>query len=188
MNVKRVEFTEAELAQIREELGKDHPAHVYRRLMALKFKALDGMRSDEAGKLLGMCTSSVNRIANRYKAQGMPAIVGKRHQGRKRYMVPEGEKVFLAGFREQAEAGKVIEVTEICVAFQEAVGHTVTKDAIYCLLKRHGWRKEMPRGMHPKKASDEAVEACKRNHQNLEKQRAEVAGDVPGRGWVWTGQ
>lgn len=168
MNVKRVEFTEAERKQIEAELGKDHPAHVYKRLMALKFKAVDGMRSDEAGKLLGMYPSSVNRIVNRYKAEGMEAIVGKRHHGGHRYMTLEQETAFLAGFREQGEAGKVIEVTEIHLAFQEAVGHPVSRDTIYYLLKKHEWRKVMPRGQHPKKASDEAIEAYKKTREAIQ--------------------
>ena len=76
MNVKRVAFTEAECRGIATELKRNQPAHVYKRLMALKFKAIDGMRSDEAGKLLGMYTSSVNRIVNRYKTEGIEAIIG----------------------------------------------------------------------------------------------------------------
>lgn len=191
VNVKRVEFTEAERAQISSELKKGHPAHVYKRLMVLKFKAEDGMRSDEAGKLLDMYASSVNRIVNRYKAEGIEAIVGKRHNHGNRYMTLEEEKAFLARFREEGEAGKVIEVTDIHLAFQEAVGHPVTRDAIYYILKKHGWRKVMPRGRHPKKADAEAIEAYKKNHRNnpnAEKEAAEPAGDVSGRGWVWTDQ
>lgn len=191
MNVKRVDFTEAERREIEAELKKEHPAHVYKRLMALKFKAIDGMRSDEAGKLLGMYTSSVNRIVNRYKADGIEFIVGKRHGGGHRNMSNEEETAFLKQFREQSEAGHVIEVTEIHQAYQQAVGHLVTRNAIYYMLKKHGWRKIMPRGQHPKKADEEAIEAYKKNDGNdpkPEKESAQTTCDVPGRGWVWTDQ
>ena len=57
-----------------------------------------------------------------------------------------------------------IEVKEIHLAFQEAVGHPVTLSAIYYLLKKHEWRKIMPRSRHPKKASPEAIEAYKKNN------------------------
>ncbi|MDE7249890.1 MAG: winged helix-turn-helix domain-containing protein, partial [Lachnospiraceae bacterium] len=33
---------------------------------------------------------------------------------------------------------------------------------IYCVLKRHGWRKVMPRSRHPKKASEEVIETSKK--------------------------
>lgn len=191
MRTKRVEFTESERTEIQGELRKDHPAHVYKRLMSLKLKAVDGIRSEEVGKLLGIYASSVNRIVNRYRAEGMEAIVGKRHNGGNRYMSQAEEVAFLAQFRERGETGKVIEVTEIYLAYQKAVGHAVTRNAIYYLLERHGWRKIMPRGRHPKKANAEAVEAYKKNHGNdsrPEKEAAEPAGDVSGRGWVWTDQ
>ena len=191
MNVKKATFTEEERAEILGEYTKSHPNHVYRRLLALKLKAIDGMRSDEAGKISGVNHDTANKIIARYKAEGIEAIVGKRHHGGKRYMTLEGEKAFLAEFREEGESGKVIEVTDIHLAFQKAVGHPVTRDAIYYLLKKHGWRKVMPRGRHPKKADDEAIKAYKKNHRNdpnAEKEAAEPAGDVPGRGWVWTDQ
>lgn len=159
MNVKKASFTEEEREEILGEYKKSHPNHVYRRLLALKLKAVDGMRSDEAAKISGLCHTSVNKIVNRYKEEGMEAIVEKRHRGGHQYMTAEQEEAFLARFREQGEAGKVIEVTDIHIAFQEAVGHLVTRDMIYYLLKKRGWRKVMPRGRHPKKANNEAIEA-----------------------------
>ena len=191
MNVKKVSFLEEEREEILREFSKSHPNHVYKRLLALKLKAVDGMRSDEAAKISGVCHTSVNKIVNRYKAEGIGAIVGKRHHGGHRYMTREEEKTFLAGFREQGEAGKVIEVTDIHLAFQKAVGHPVTRDAIYYLLKKHGWRKVMPRGRHPKKANAEAIEAYKKNrgnNPNSEKEAAKPARDVSGRGWIWADQ
>jgi len=191
MNVKKATFTQGERAEILREYAKNHPSHVYRRLLALKLKAIDGMRSDEVAKISGLCHTSVNKIVSRYKAEGIAAIVGKRHHGGHRYMLLEEEKAFLAQFRAEGESGKVIEVTDIHLAFQKAVGHPVTRDAIYYLLKKHGWRKVMPRGRHPKKASAEAIEAYKKNlgnDSNPEKEAAEPAGDVSGRGWIWTDQ
>ncbi|MBR4040361.1 MAG: winged helix-turn-helix domain-containing protein [Clostridia bacterium] len=37
----------------------------------------------------------------------------------------------------------------------------VSDTQIYYVLHRHGWRKIMPRSRHPKKASEEAIEASK---------------------------
>ena len=159
MNVKKATFTEDERGDILEEFSKDHAHHVYKRILVLKMKAVDGMRSEEVAKVCGLCHTSVNKIVNRYKLEGMQAIIGKRHHGGHRYMTLEEEKAFLARFQAEGEAGKIIEVTDIHLAFQEAVGHSVTRDAIYYLLKKHKWRKVMPRGRHPKKASAEATEA-----------------------------
>lgn len=191
MNVKKATFTEQEREEILREFSKNHPVHVYKRLLALKLKAIDGKRSDEAGRISGVCHDTVNKIVRRYKAEGIRAIVEKRHNHGNRYMTLEQEKAFLARFQKEGEAGKLIEVTDIHLAFQQAVGHPVTRDAIYYILKKHKWRKVMPRGRHPKKADAEAIEAYKknlRNDPNAEKGAAEPARDVPGRGWVWTDQ
>lgn len=191
MNIKKASFSDDERKEILDALEQVHPSHVYKRLMALKFKAVDNLRSDEAGKLLSLHKSSVNLIVRRYQEQGIEAIVGKRHNHGNRYMTIDQENVFLEQFRERSRAGQIVEVTEIYLAYREAVGHEVTRSAIYYLLRRHGWRKIMPRGSHPKKASPEAIEAYKKNNRqdSLVKKDTTISScDVSGRGWVWSDQ
>ncbi len=164
---------------------------MYRRLLALKLKVVDGMTSKEAGKIAGLHETSVNRMMGRYRKEGMEAIVGVRHHSEHRYMSREEETAFLAQFQHRSEAGQIIETREIHSAYEEAVGHPVTRNMIYYLLHRHKWRKVMPRSRHEKKAGKEEIEAYKKNHrkdQNAEKEPAKASGDVPGRGWVWSDQ
>lgn len=191
MNVKKVEFTKEEKDIIKDALQENQLPGAYKRLMALKLKAIDGKRSDETGKLVGLHATSVNRIVKRFKEEGIGAIVGKRHTHGNRYMTLEEEKAFLAPFQSQGKVGQIIEVTEIHRAYEETVGHPVTRSAIYYMLHKHGWRKVMPRGKHPKKASEAEIAAYKKNrgdNPKLEKEPAETASDVSGRGWIWTDQ
>jgi len=191
MSKKQPTFTEEEREEIEQELTKEQKPHVYRRLMALKLKAIDGKRSEEIGQLVKLKQTSVNRIIKRYKEQGIEAIVGPRHTGGHRYMTLEEEQAFLSGLKERSTTGQVIEVSEIHKAYEEKVGHKVTRSAIYYLLKKHGWRKKMPRGQHPKKASEEEIIAYKKNHERdttAEKEQAEPARDVSRRSWVWSNQ
>ena len=191
MNVKKAKFSDEERKEIQAALEQKHPPHVYKRLMALKLKAVDGLRSDEAGSYVGMHKSSVNLIVRRYQEQGIRVITGKRHNHGNRYMTIDQETKFLAQFKERSRAGQVVEVTEIYLTYQEAVGHEVTRGTIYYLLHKHGWRKIMPRGSHPKKASDEAIEAYKKNNQGhhvVKNITSQSARDVSGRGWFWTDQ
>ena len=191
MNKKRAVFGEAERSEILAAQKKQHPVHVTRRLLALKLKVVDGLRSEEAGKLAGMHRTSVNRIVKRYQEEGIEAIVGVRHHSEHRYMSREEEAAFLLQFQRRSEAGQIIETQEIHQAYEKAVGHPVTRNMIYYLLHRHKWRKVMPRSRHEKKAGEEAIGAYKKNHrkdQNTEKEPAKTSGDVPGRGWVWTDQ
>lgn len=191
MNVKKVNFTEEEKARIKEGMETNQLPGAYKRLMALKLKAIDGKRSDEIGKIVGLHATSVNRIVKRFKEGGIDAIVGKRHTHGNRYMTLDEEKAFLSRFQSQGMAGQVIEVSDIHRAYEETVGHPVTRSAIYYILHKHGWRKVMPRGRHPKKASEAEIAAYKKNcgdNPNLEKEPAETACDVSGRGWIWADQ
>lgn len=191
MNINKAIFTDEQRNEILAALKQEHPPHVYKRLMALKLKAVDNLRSDEAAKYVGLHKSSVNMIVRRFHEQGISAIVEKRHNHGNRYMTYDQETEFLQQFKERSEAGQVIEVTEIYLAYQEAVGHPVTRGAIYYLLHKHKWRKIMPRSRHPKKASDEAIEAYKKNDREdslVKKRTSESSRDVSGRGWVWTDQ
>ena len=82
--------------------------------------------------------------------------------GNHRNMTCEQEEAVLAPYLEKAEKGEIVLVAEIARAYQTAVGHTTAPTHIYAVLKRHGWRKVMPRSRHPRKASEEAVEASKK--------------------------
>lgn len=76
-----------------------------------------------------------------------------------------GEAAILVPFRESAEKGELVEISEIAKAYQSAVTHLVSNGQIYCVQHRHEWRKVMPRSKHPKKASDEEIAASKINLQ-----------------------
>ena len=189
--MKRIAFDEASVAEIKKAMKKSHAPHVYRRLMVLKLKAVDRLSNAQAGKLAGLHETSVSRLIQRYKAEGMEAITGIRHNHGNRYMTREEEIVFLEKYKAESEAGHVIEVGEIYRAYEKAVGHSVTRNAIYYLLRRHGWRKVMPRSKHPQKASEDEIAAYKKNLQGdpkSEKGPARTSRDVSGRGWVWTNQ
>ena len=75
MNIKRVKFTEEEKVEILKAQRGTYPAHVHRRLLTLKLKAIDGLRSDEIATIVGIHKTSVNRILARYKEEGMEAMV-----------------------------------------------------------------------------------------------------------------
>ena len=74
----------------------------------------------------------------------------------------EEEAALLEPFNKKAEAGQMVEVSEMEVAYRQAVGHSIGASQIYCVLHRHGWRKVMPRSQHPKKASEEVIETSKK--------------------------
>ena len=72
------------------------------------------------------------------------------------------EEALLAPFKAQAEAGNLVEISEIKEAYRKAVGHSIGTSQIYYVLHRHGWRKVMPRSRHPKKADEEVIATSKK--------------------------
>ena len=56
----------------------------------------------------------------------------------------------MAPFFEQARVGSISTAAQIKQAFEAQVGHEVAESTIYRLLDRHGWRKLVPRPVHPK--------------------------------------
>ena len=188
---KKMSFTDEQREEIQKAMKGKHAGHVYKRLLVLKLRAVDQYDNEKAGKVAGLHVTSVSRIVTRYQAEGIEAIVGKRHNHGKRYMTLEQEKSFLKGFIQAAQAGQVIEVRDIHMGFEKAVGHPVTRAAIYYMLHKHGWRKIMPRSRHPKKASEEEIQAYKKNQRedsDASYGQETASGDVSGRGWIWTNQ
>lgn len=191
MGRRSARFSEEAKAEILTAQKQNHPAHVYKRLLALKLKVVDGMLNKDAGQISGLHETSVSRIVSRYQKEGIEAIVGIRHHHEHRYMSRAEEEEFLSQFQLRSEAGQIIETREIHQAYEKAVGHRVTRNMIYYLLHRHKWRKVVPRSRHEKKASPGAIEAYKKNHsicENPEKGPAKASSDVSGRGWVWENQ
>jgi hypothetical protein len=68
-------------------------------------------------------------------------------------------------FRQKAGAGQVTSIRELKKAYEEKTGKIYqnnNKGQIYRVLARHNGRKVMPRSVHPKKASPEAIAASKK--------------------------
>lgn len=84
-------------------------------------------------------------IGRRPTALETPGRGGRRHQ----YLTLPEEKDFLAPFFAQAESGEIAIVAQIQRVYEARVEHEVDESTIYRLLKRHGWRKLMPRSRHP---------------------------------------
>ncbi len=116
----------------------------------------------EISRITGFHPAYISQLMAKYRDGGIEAITGNHYGGNRRNMSVEEEAELLEPFRQRASQGQLIEVSEIKVAYEKSVGHTIGGSQIYYVLRRHGWRKVMPRSKHPKRASDEAIEASKK--------------------------
>jgi transposase len=109
-----------------------------------------GMTQPKIAEVMGVSLSTVNRAHMAYDSGGIKALTPKPNGGRRREnMSVAEEKALLARFTKTAGAGELVNIHELRLAYEEAIGHETSDSTIYNLLHRHKWRKLMPRPFHP---------------------------------------
>jgi transposase len=129
----------------------------------------------EIAKHTGTTVAMVHQVIARYNRLGVAAVETPGKGGRRRqYLTWEEEQAFLAPFFTRAERGAIATAGEIQRAFEAQVGHEVHKSTISRLLNRHGWRKPVPRPVHPK-ANPEAQAQFKKTSRPVLRRRSRPA-------------
>ena len=162
----RYQFREEEIAAIQEARRKNKDKRAEQRLKALELRAKGGS-AKAVSQATGFSAAYVSQLVKKYRDNGLEAISGNHYGGNHRNMSREEEAAILEPFQERAARGELVEIHEIAEACQARVAHKVSNGQIYCVLERHGWRKVMPRGRHPKKASEEVIETSKKLKQKF---------------------
>jgi len=134
---------------------------VDRRLQVIKLY-LQGRDKQEIADKTDFTLRWVNNLIKSYKKQGLEEFARHKYGGNNRAMSVAQEEEILAKFKDDSEDGKLVVAHTIKKAFDNKRGKNTGRGYIYMLLKRHKARKIMPRPAHPKKASDEAIEASKK--------------------------
>ena len=161
-------YSKADLEKIVLARKKNKDKRAEKRLQALELRA-EGKSAEEVSSATGFHKAYISQLTAKYQRGGIKAIAGNHYGGNHRNMSAEEEAALLEPFREEAEAGQIIEVSKIKSQYEKAVGHRIGGSQIYCVLERNGWRKVMPRSKHPKKASEEVTETSKKLKLKLRK-------------------
>lgn len=104
----------------------------------------------------GLSEQTVHNLVSQYNRFGPEAVETPGKGGRRRaYLSVEEEAELLKPFIQSAASGRLATVTEIKKALEDRLGHGVHKTTVYRLLKRHGWRKIVPRPYHEKMKKQE---------------------------------
>ena len=161
---KSYEISESQLLEIETARKKNRNKNIERRLYVLVMRA-EGKSLEEISEKTGYHISTASKLIARYMRDGISAIAENHYKGNRRNMSFEEEAAILTPFIERAKRGEMVDIKEIAAAYQKAVPHKISDTQIYYVLHRHGWRKIMPRSRHPKRASEEAIEASKKLKQ-----------------------
>jgi transposase len=137
--------------EVKERMIHD-PCPLYRQRWLIIYNALvDPREAKDIAKDTGVSVATVHHLIPLYNTLGITAVETPGKGGRQSaYLTWEEEQQLLAPFFERAERGEITTVYQIKQVFEEKVGHEVDESTTYRLLKRHKWRKVMPRSRHPK--------------------------------------
>jgi len=156
----RYKFSSKQYEEIKAVRKTTRDKQTDKRLKVLELHC-EGKGLKEIAEATGFHCSHVSGLIRQYFEEGLEAISKKHYTGNRRNMSFEEETAFLEQYQRRAEEGQLLDTREIAKAYEEKVGHSIGGSQIYLVLRRHGWRKVMPKSRHPKKASEEAVEASK---------------------------
>jgi transposase len=159
--MKKHIITEEEYNAAKEASKRNKNKRVDKRLQVILLR-YEGKKDIEIGEKLGYTRKRVSQLCAEFKRVGLTEYSRHKYGGNNQSLTRKEEEAILGTFREKASAGTVVTVQDIKAAFDEKRGKDTGRGYIYMLLARHKWRMVMPRGRHPKKASDEDIEASKK--------------------------
>ena len=157
----KYQFTEEQYKEIKAARKANRDKRKEKRLQVLELR-IEGRCLKDISLATGFAISHISNLIGLYSEKGLEAITGNHYHGNRRNMSIAEESALLGRFQKQAEQGQMLNIREIADAYEKAVGRPVGNSQIYRVLRRHGWRKVMPRSKHPKKADDEVIATSKK--------------------------
>jgi len=143
-------FRKGSAAKLKTALKQAKTKSEFQRIQCLWLRVSLGLNADQVAQAVGWLPTSVRRLQAQYLKKGEPLLEsvgrgGRRHQN----LTREEEQDLLEQFTVTAQQGGMLEVSQVKLAYEKAVGHGVPKSTVYRMLARQGWRKIVPRPHHP---------------------------------------
>lgn len=159
--MKKHIISEEEYKAVKKASHSNKHKSVDKRLQVILLR-YEGKKDIEIAEKLGYHRKRVSQLCAEFKKVGLDEYARHKFGGNSQALSDDIEEEILSGFRRKAEKGELVTVQDIKRAFEEKRGKDTGRGYIYMVLRRHGWRKVMPRSKHPNKASDEAIDASKK--------------------------
>lgn len=164
MKVKKHKITKEEYEAVKEVAKSNKLKRVDKRLQVIILR-YEGFKDCEIAEKMNYTRKRVSQLCAEFKTVGLEKYAKHKYGGNHRSLTNDEETELLDKFKLKAECGEIVTTQEIKVAFDKKLGKDTGRGYIYMLLERQGWRMVMPRGRHPKKASDEVIETSKKSTQ-----------------------
>jgi transposase len=125
-----------------------------------------GLQADMVAEYVGTTTGTVHQWIYLYNHDGPEGFMLRGRGGRRSGLLSlDEESALLAQVQPLAGKGRIVTAFAIKTQIEEKIGKSVSKDYLYDILHRHGWRKVMPRPQHPK-ADIEKQDEFKKNFRS----------------------
>ena len=145
-------FTEEQKKELEEIEREISSLGEYRKYLTIRLRERLDMPTLGISEVTGYSEGAVRKIHARYFKDGKFCFKLKKKGGRIRETLSlTEEKNLLVQFESASAAGGTATIAKIKHEYESRIGRKVPKSTISRLLKRHGWRKILPRPYHPKK-------------------------------------
>ena len=159
--MKMIKISEQEYERIKEAAKKNKNKRVEKKLQVLIMRH-ENKGNEEISARTGYNIRYITTLMGQYKKQGLEEFIRIKQTSHNRNMSVEQEAKVLAKFEEEADAGHELTVNQIRQGLESELGKETSVAYAYRVLKRHGWRKVMPRPKHPKAAGKEEQDSSKK--------------------------
>jgi transposase len=135
----------------------------YQRRLAISLIARERHHVPDVARTLDVSEATVWRWLQQFNRDGPAAVVAQPRGGRRTaHLTPQQEAALLRRFRARALRGRVLTADDLRPAVEDTLGQPVSRAYLYDLLRRHDWRKVVPRPRHVD-ADPAAQEAYKKS-------------------------
>jgi transposase len=136
-------------------------------IRAVQIKGLTNAK--EIATVLGVSVQKVYKVIQDYNKSGSEFKKNVKWGGRRKnncYLSKDEELEVLESLKSKAAKGQLLTAKDIQKTFEKKIGHSVTQDYIWKMLKRNNWTKKTPRPEHPK-TDYEKQEDFKKKYQKI---------------------
>ena len=154
-------ISEEEYVRIRAAIKANKNKRIAKKLEVLELRHA-GMRNDEIALRTGYNKRYVTTLMGQYKKQGLDEFIRIKQTSHYRNMTESEEAEVLAECEKEAQDGHILTAAEVQAKLEERLGRESGHNYAYRVMKRHGWRKVMPRSRHPKAATKEEQDSSKK--------------------------
>jgi len=153
---------ESSEAELKEMLGCTKIDRQFTKRVQAVYCRAKGMSANQVMIVSGYSRVGLSHICAVYREKGLKALQSHYVGSNFRKLSIKEETRIMEELANECMAGEYVRASSIEEAFCKKAGVVYGKNSFYQVLERHKWKKKMPRGQNPNKASAEEIDSSKK--------------------------